>query len=182
MQRRKRWPAERQRASSYPISLKGVTLRGLIQIAHHMNLGSRALRFELEHFHQIRLPAIVHWDMNHFVVLKAVKGRRIVIHDPARGERRLPIAEGSKHLSGIALEVMPTDDFTPKDERARLPFSTFWTGLTGMNSALVQIFALSAVLQLLVLSGPFYMQLTVDEVIAKGDVDLLVASISPELA
>jgi ATP-binding cassette, subfamily B, bacterial CvaB/MchF/RaxB len=159
----------------YPISLKGVTLRGLIQIAHHMNLASRALRFELDHLSQLRLPAILHWDLNHFVVLKSVKGSRIVIHDPARGERSMPIAEASKHVSGIALELTPADDFAPKDERARLPFSTFWTGLRGMNSALVQILALSAVLQLLVLAGPFYMQLTIDEVIAKGDLDLLVA-------
>jgi ATP-binding cassette, subfamily B, bacterial CvaB/MchF/RaxB len=159
----------------YPISLKGVTLRGLIQIAQHMNLASRALRFELEHLKQLRLPAIVHWDLNHFVVLKAIKGNRIVIHDPARGERTLPIDVASKHLSGIALELTPADGFTPKDERARLPFSTFWTGLPGMSSALVQILMLSAVLQLLVLAGPFYMQLTVDEVIGKGDVDLLVA-------
>jgi ATP-binding cassette, subfamily B, bacterial CvaB/MchF/RaxB len=159
----------------YPISLKGVTLRGLIQIAQHMNLATRALRFELEHLGQLRLPAILHWDLNHFVVLKAVKGSRIVIHDPARGERTLPIADASKHVSGIALELTPADEFAPKDERARLPFSTFWTGLRGMHSALVQILALSAVLQLLVLAGPFYMQLTIDEVIAKGDTDLLVA-------
>jgi ATP-binding cassette, subfamily B, bacterial CvaB/MchF/RaxB len=159
----------------YPISLKGVTLRGLIQIANHMDLACRALRFELEHLAKLRLPAILHWDMNHFVVLKAVKGSRVVIHDPAAGERTLAIADASKHLSGIALEVTPADAFTPKDERVRLPFSTFWTRVPGMNSALLQILALSAVLQLLVLAGPFYMQITIDEVIGKGDVDLLVA-------
>ena len=159
----------------YPISLKGVTLRGLIQIANHMDLACRALRFELEHLAKLRLPAILHWDMNHFVVLKAVKGSRIVLHDPAAGERSLAIADASKHVSGIALEVTPADAFTPKDERVRLPFSTFWTRVPGMNSALVQILALSAVLQLLVLAGPFYMQITIDEVIGKGDVDLLVA-------
>jgi ATP-binding cassette, subfamily B, bacterial CvaB/MchF/RaxB len=159
----------------YPVSLKGVTLRGLIQIANHMDLACRALRFELDHLPKLRLPAILHWDMNHFVVLKAVRGSRIIIHDPAAGERSLAILDASKHLSGIALEVTPADAFSPKDERVRLPFSAFWTRVPGMNSALVQILVLSAVLQLLVLAGPFYMQITIDEVIGKGDVDLLVA-------
>ena len=60
-----------------------------------------------------------------------------------------------------------------QDERARLPFSVFWRQLSGSGHALVQIFALSVILQLLVLAAPFYMQITVDEVIARGDVDLL---------
>jgi ATP-binding cassette subfamily B protein RaxB len=55
-----------------------------------------------------------------------------------------------------------------------LPFSVFWSQLRGSGHALVQIFILSVALQLLALAAPFYMQLTLDEVIARGDVDLLV--------
>src|SRR5215210_6389818 len=76
----------------YPVSLKGVTLRGLIQLATHMHLACRPLRFELSHLQQLRLPAILHWNMNHFVVLKAVTRKELVVHDPASGERRLPLS------------------------------------------------------------------------------------------
>ena len=41
-----------------------------------MQLACRPLRFELDHLRQLRLPAIVHWDMNHFVVLKSVTETR----------------------------------------------------------------------------------------------------------
>src|SRR5919197_2985923 len=99
----------------YPVSLNGVTLRSLIQVASHLELTSRALRFEIGHLRQLRLPAIVHWDMNHFVVLKAVTGRDVVVHDPAAGEKRFPIAEASKHLTGVALELSPAEGFAPKD-------------------------------------------------------------------
>ena len=58
---------------------------------------------------QLRLPAILHWDMSHFVVLKSVGRQGIVVHDPASGERYLPLAEASKHLTGVALELSPTD-------------------------------------------------------------------------
>src|ERR687890_1854747 len=85
----------------HPVSLNGVTLRSLIQLASHLHLACRPLRFELDHLRQLRLPAVLHWDLNHFVVLKAVTRGGIVVHDPAAGERTFPIAEASKHLTGV---------------------------------------------------------------------------------
>jgi ATP-binding cassette, subfamily B, bacterial CvaB/MchF/RaxB len=146
----------------------------LIQIASQMHFATRAVRFELAHLRQLRLPAIVHWDMNHFVVLKAVTRRGIAIHDPAGGERFLLTVEASKHLTGVALELSPAQGFLPKDERSRLPFSTFWHQLSGSTHAIIQILVLSIILELFVIASPFYLQLTVDEVIARGDVDLLI--------
>jgi ATP-binding cassette, subfamily B, bacterial CvaB/MchF/RaxB len=157
----------------HPVSLKGVTLRGLIQVASQMHFACRAIRFELAHLRQLQLPAIVHWDMNHFVVMKSVTKRGVMINDPAAGQRFLPLAEASKHLTGVALELSPSEGFLPQDERTRLPFSTFWTQLDGSTHALVQILLLSIILEVFVIVSPFYLQLTVDEVIARGDVDLL---------
>jgi ATP-binding cassette, subfamily B, bacterial CvaB/MchF/RaxB len=157
----------------FPVSLKGVTLRALMQVASQLNFACRPLRIELDHLGQLNLPAVLHWDMNHFVVLKAVKKKGLVIHDPAAGEKWLPLSEASKHLSGVALELSPNEEFVQTDERVRLPFSIFWGRTSGRTHALVQIFVLSAILEILILAAPFYMQLTVDEVIARGDFDLL---------
>ena len=159
----------------HPVSLKGVTLRGLIQVATQMGLACRPLRFDLEAVGQLRLPAILHWDMNHFVVLKAVSGKGIVVHDPACGVRRYPLAEASRHLTGVAVELSPAEDFKPRDERGRLPFRVFWSNLPGLGSPLAQVFVLSIILEMLVIAAPFYMQLTVDEVVARGDTDLMLA-------
>jgi ATP-binding cassette, subfamily B, bacterial CvaB/MchF/RaxB len=158
----------------HPVSLQGVTLRALIEVASHLNLVCRPVRFELGHLQKLHLPAIVHWDMNHFVVLKSVTRSGIVVHDPAQGRKFFPITEASKHVTGVALELSPSEGFVVKDERARLPFSIFWTQMRGNTHALVQIFILSVVLELFVLASPFYLQLTVDEVIARGDADLLI--------
>jgi ATP-binding cassette, subfamily B, bacterial CvaB/MchF/RaxB len=158
----------------YPVSLNGVTLRALMQVAYHLKLVGRPLRFELEHLSQLRLPAILHWDLGHFVVLKSVKRSGVIVHDPAYGERSMSHAEASKHMTGVALELTPSEGFLRKDERASLPLSVFWNHLSGSGHAFLQIFALSVVLQLLLLAGPFYMQITIDEVIARGDVGLLV--------
>ena len=158
----------------YPVSLKGVSLRNLMEIATHLGLACRPLRIEVGHLGQLRLPAILHWDMVHFVVLKAYKKNGIVIHDPAVGEKWLSITEASKHLSGVVLELSPTEEFCRTDERVRLPFSVFWSGMGENTHALMQILVLSVVLEISILAAPFYMQLTVDEVIARGDVDLMV--------
>ncbi|MET4290528.1 ATP-binding cassette subfamily B protein RaxB [Bradyrhizobium sp. LB8.2] len=158
----------------HPVSLKGVTLRDLMEIAAHLGLACRPLRIEIGHLCQLRLPAILHWDMAHFVVLKAYRKKGIVVHDPAAGEKWFPLTEASRHLTGVALELSPTEEFCRTDERVRLPFSIFWSGMNGNTHALAQILVLSVVIEILLLAAPFYMQLTVDEVIARGDVDLLV--------
>ena len=157
----------------YPVSLKGVTLRGLIQVADQMHLACRPVRFELHDIRLLTLPAVVHWDMNHFVVLKAITSKGVIVHDPASGSRMYLFAEASRHLTGVALELSPTEGFAPKNEKARLPLRAFWGHLSGMGAPLTQIFVLSVILELLVVAAPFYMQLTVDEVIARGDASLM---------
>jgi ATP-binding cassette subfamily B protein RaxB len=157
----------------YPVSLKGVTLRGMIQVASHMQLACRPIRFELTDLKQLHMPAVVHWDMNHFVVLKSVTKRGIVVHDPASGEKFFSITEASKHLTGVALELSPADGFVRKDERTRLRLSTFWAQLRGSAHSIIQILVLSVILEVFVIASPFYMQLTIDEVIVRGDAELL---------
>src|SRR5712672_2498974 len=136
----------------HPVSLNGVTLRALMQVASHLHLASRPLRFDLANLRQLRLPAILHWDMNHFVVIKSVSRKGIVLHDPASGERFYSIDQASKHLTGVALELAPTEGFLVKDERACLTLSVFWSELRGSSHALIQIFLLSVVLQALALA------------------------------
>jgi ATP-binding cassette subfamily B protein RaxB len=115
----------------HPVSLNGVTLRGLIQVASQLRLVSRPLRYELDHLRQLRAPAILHWDMSHFVVLKSVTRKGITLHDPARGEQFFSMQAASKHLTGVALELSPAEGFLPRDERARACLFQF----SGLSSA-----------------------------------------------
>ena len=73
-------PALRQR---YNVSLRGTTLQNLIGVASDMGLACRAVRAELAHLRRLRLPSILHWDHNHFVVLaKIVRGGAIIRPGP----------------------------------------------------------------------------------------------------
>src|SRR5207247_2568583 len=57
-------------------SLKGVTLKHLTHIAETMRMSSRGVQVPLQSLQQLQLPAVLHWDMNHFVVLTRVNGKR----------------------------------------------------------------------------------------------------------
>ena len=91
--------------------MKGTTLMTIARSAEPMTLSARGVQVPLDALDRVKLPAILHWDMNHFVVLKSADASGIVIHDPAAGVRRLSMAEVSKHFTGVALELRPTRGF-----------------------------------------------------------------------
>jgi len=157
----------------YPISLKGATLQSLMNTAEHLRMSSRPLRLEIEDLPNLKRPCILHWDMNHFVVLQKVSGKNITILDPAVGERVYRLSEVEKHFTGVALELTPTKSFEKKNEEKQLKLSELWEKITGLRSSLTQIFILSLLLQVFAIVTPFYMQLVVDDVIVSRDLDLL---------
>lgn len=163
-------PALRRRFS---LSLKGVTLADLVRMAAALKLQGRALKADLHQLGQLRTPCILHWDLNHFVVLVRVQGQQLWIHDPADGLRRLTFEEASPHFTGVALELTPTPDFAPREERRRLRMAQLTGPVRGLKRALAQIALLALVLEAFVLLNPFLLQWVVDEVLVSGDRDLL---------
>jgi ATP-binding cassette subfamily B protein RaxB len=167
-------PALRRRFS---LSLKGSTLKSLIGVAEQIGFNARPLRGEIEHLAQMALPVILHWNLNHFVVLTRVAGalgrRRYHIHDPARGARVLREEELSRHFTGVALELIKSEKFQQRSEQSKLRISQLWSKMSGLGGALRQVLMLSLVLQLIALAMPFYLQLAVDSVVPSFDTDLL---------
>jgi ATP-binding cassette subfamily B protein RaxB len=157
----------------YPVSLKGATLAMVMETAGKLGLAGRPLRLEIEHLRDLRAPAILHWDMNHFVVLRQVGRSGLTIHDPAFGMRRYSFTEASKHFTGVALELVPDETFRPQCAIKKLSLFDFLGQISGLGPVLIQTLILSLVLQLYVLATPFYMQIVVDNAIAKNDHDLL---------
>ena len=157
----------------YPTSMKGMTLAALMAIASDLELAPRAVRLEVEELHQLALPAVLHWDLNHFVVLERVSGVAATILDPAGGRRIVPLAKLGRHFTGVALELAPTPAFKPVEARVTIRLSDLWSRLVNYRSALTQLLTLSLLLQIATLAMPFYMQLTIDEAIAQGDLSLM---------
>lgn len=157
----------------FPVSLKGATLKSLMEISDGINLAPRALKVDLLQLPDVQSPAILHWNMNHFVVLKKAGKRGITIHDPAQGRRDLDWETVSKHFTGIVLELVPTKQFEQRDEKQSMHLTDFWDRISGFKRAMIQILVLSLALQIFALGSPFYMQLVVDEALVSNDVNLL---------
>ncbi|MEQ1513930.1 MAG: peptidase domain-containing ABC transporter [Lysobacteraceae bacterium] len=157
----------------YPTSMRGVTLANLIDDASVSGLQCRALRIELEELPQLETPCILHWDMDHFVVLAKATATEIVIHDPATGVRRLRMSEASMHFTGVALELSPTATFRKRKLDDSISLRHLVGQVTGLKRSAAQILSLSLILQLFGLLTPFYMQWVLDDVLVTQDKDLL---------
>ncbi|MFG6428694.1 peptidase domain-containing ABC transporter [Roseateles sp. LYH14W] len=154
-------------------SLKGQTLKGLIQQANAAGFSTRPLRLELSQLGELSLPCVLHWDLNHFVVLSKVGRSAVTVLDPAVGERRLSLAEVSRHFTGVALELAPTADFEAEAPAPRVSLGALTGKVTGLWQSLAQILAVAVVLELFAITAPLMQQLVVDDVLTAGDRDLL---------
>jgi ATP-binding cassette, subfamily B, bacterial CvaB/MchF/RaxB len=165
-------PTLRQR---FALSLRGATLKQVIDMAQGLKLSARPLRLDLEEMNQLQLPCILHWELNHFVVLKKVLGndKGVVILDPARGERTIRADELTKCFTGVALELAPMADFVEKKDQRELKITQLLGKVVGLKRSLVQIFVLALALEAFAIVSPFFMQWVVDGAIVAADANLL---------
>jgi ATP-binding cassette subfamily B protein RaxB len=161
----------------FPISMSGSSLKSLVSIADGLGFSARPVRCELYELRQLETPAILHWSMDHFVVLRRINRRHAWIADPARGERKLPIEEISKHFTGVALELTPAPNFEKRTTPERVRLGDLWSRLAGFRPFLFQLFLLTLLLQAVGLISPLASQLVIDDVIGRADRDLLIAII-----
>ncbi|PHP91452.1 ABC transporter [Pantoea agglomerans] len=157
----------------FPTSLKGSTLSNVMSFAQNLGMGGRAVRLELDELNKLNLPCILHWDMNHFVVLKGIRKDKLIIHDPARGVRTVPMDEVSASFTGVALELYPAATFEKKDEKKSISMLSLIRNVSGIGSAFMQVALLSLALEFFGIITPFYMQWVIDQVLVSADRDLL---------
>lgn len=155
-------------------SLKGLSLRSIIHIAEEIGFLAHAMRLPTESLRNLQLPAMLHWDGNHFVVLERIKRGKAEILDPALGRgSRISLAELERHFSGVALELRVADDLRIFPKSPRLRASQLWKNVTGWKRVAAQTLILTLILQVAALGWPFYMQIVVDKVIPSSDYSLL---------
>lgn len=161
----------------FSISLKGTTLSQLMRHAQSLNFSCRPLRLELEELHLLRTPCILHWNMDHFVVLERVKGSSLTLLDPAYGRRVMALSEVSRHFTGVALELTPNTTFQPQSQKVRVRLRDLIGRITGLKRALGNIFALALALELVALLSPQVTQWVIDGALVSSDHDLLLLAV-----
>ncbi|WP_029147521.1 peptidase domain-containing ABC transporter [Methylophilus sp. 5] len=155
------------------ISIKGTTLSHLMGMAQAVGFTTRPVKLELEDLKELRRPCILHWNFNHFVVLKEVGARHVIIHDPAMGMRKLTFDEVSAAFTGVALELWPNPGFKRVTFKQSVKLRDMMGHVTGLYRSLGQVLLLALALEVFALVSPFYMQWVVDHALVSADRDLL---------
>ncbi|WP_426176066.1 peptidase domain-containing ABC transporter [Massilia sp. TWR1-2-2] len=153
----------------FSISINGTSLGVLSDYADHLKLSTRGVRLEPEELRDLKCPSILHFSMNHFVVLRSATDKEIVIHDPAVGVRKLGYDDVSKEFTGGALELAPTTDFRPADERRKISLNTLIGKLDGWWQSLGLVFGIALGLEALGLAAPRLNQYMIDDVLMSED-------------
>jgi ATP-binding cassette subfamily B protein RaxB len=151
----------------------GASVKHLQQAGLRLELQGRPLKLDLDDIGLLTLPVILHWDTDHFVVLKKITRRSFVIHDPAMGIRKYSLSELDRHFTGIAIELSPTVSFIRKRQEREYSLKELFRATPSFRQAIRQVFLLSLLLQVLSLIFPLYLQLVIDQGLSKGDMDII---------
>src|SRR5215831_5547879 len=150
----------------------GTSLKAISRAATELGLAARPLKISYRHLPQMPLPAIVHWEGNHWIVLYDVDRQFVRVADPARGLHKIPRLEFETKWTGYAALF----DYTPAFEEAPeskptlawvLPF------FSRFKVILLQALGLAVAVSFLQLLFPVFTQIVVDKVIVENDVSLL---------
>jgi ATP-binding cassette subfamily B protein RaxB len=151
---------------------KGVTFGDLLRATKVLQLTARPLRLACSELHHLQLPAVLHWRMNHFVVLVRC-GRRYLIHDPASGRRKIGRREFDESFTGAAMEFLPARTFEQREKGKNLSLADFAGSFRHLWRYLGLMFCLLLSTQVLALAPPVATQILIDELVLGQDSEWL---------
>jgi len=161
----KKWvPLERLRADC-GVSRDGSTAKGIVKVARMYGFEAQGYRVEPSHIGEMTMPCIIHWNMNHFVVLKSITKKYAYINDPARGEVKLPIEQFNSSFTGIVITITPGKDFEPGGKPVSVwPFAK--ERLRGSAPVFVFIIALSALTSVIGIVSTLFGRVFIDDLLS----------------
>ncbi len=169
-----------QLRSKYRFGKDGMSIADLSSICESEGMIGDVYELGMEHMPELTLPAILHWDLSHFVVLKKIRGKKYTIHDPAVGKLVLTEDEVSKHFTGYAmmLEIGQPEAFAvaktsweSANEKSKklLTFTELFSRSHGLGKGLFNLIALTLIAQLLVMCIPLITQVVIDDFVGAGE-------------
>jgi ATP-binding cassette subfamily B protein len=150
----------------------GTSLKALCRAATELGLAARALKVSLRNLPALPLPAIVHWEGNHWMVLYDVDEKFVRVADPALGLRRIPRKEFEQKWSGYAALFDYTIAFEQAPE-SKATITWLLPFFAKFKKTLAQVILLAVAVSLLSLLFPIFTEMVVDKVIVEKDIGLL---------
>lgn len=148
---------------------RGATMKDLAELGEALGLSVKSLKLGLKQMDKLALPAILHWNLVHYVVLVGRNGDEYVIHDPALGRRVLSEPDFSRSFTGLAQEFSSRPCFVKTDDRTPVPLRWLVDDAAPYVRLLGAICAMTLVMQLLVGVLPFGAQAVIDRALTDRD-------------
>ncbi len=155
------------------VSRDGSNARNMLLAARSYGFTAQGFRCEVDALREeISLPCIVHWNFDHFVVLRGFRGKYALLNDPARGDVRVSLEEFDRAFTGICLQITPGPDFRPNGKRkSTLAFAR--KRLDGAGAAVVFVMLSTAVVSLFGIIRPIFSNFFIDRLLTGENRELL---------
>lgn len=152
----------------------GASLRALAAAAETLGFTTRPVKASLDKLAEQPLPAIAHWEGKHYIVVHEISKKRVIVCDPALGQRSLTVAEFNAGWTGHALLLQPTSELENAEEATNSLWQ-FFDLVKPHSQVLLEVFLASLLLQVFGLITPIFTQLLLDRVIVQGSTVTLTA-------
>ena len=155
------------------VSRDGSRAGNVMKAARSYGLEAKGYRMGLEAVKGISaFPCIIHWNLNHFVVLCGFRGNHACINDPARGSVKVTMDEFDKAFTGIVMAFAPTENFEPDGKRtSTLAFAR--KRLSGAGAAMVFVMLTSIIGYVFTILNPAFSRFFMDRLLTGENSELL---------
>lgn len=161
----KKWIPIEQIRKDCGVTRNGSNARNIVLAGKNYNLEGKGYSLETEQLKNKKIfPCIIHWNFDHFVVLKGLKGGKVYINDPARGSLTIPLEEFEKSFTGVCLVFEPTAEFVPSGKQKSV-LSYISQRLAGKNNMILISIVMGLVLALFGLLAPGFSRVYVDRIL-----------------
>ncbi|MBR0032908.1 MAG: NHLP family bacteriocin export ABC transporter peptidase/permease/ATPase subunit [Treponema sp.] len=154
------------------VSRDGTKASNIIKAAKRYGLEAKGFKMEVDALRELKEPAIIFWNFNHFVVFERFKRHSVVINDPGVGRRSVDMDEFDESFTGVVLTFKPGENFVLSGEKPRI-----WNRLKKRLGGLSSIFTFLGFLSFLYfIPGfiyPTFSRFFIDEILVKNSIGLL---------
>ncbi len=150
------------------VSRNGVNAKNIVLVARLHGLNAKPIKIEVADAEEIELPAIIHWNMNHFLVLCGFNKKGAVVADPADGIKTVSYGEFRKSFTGIAIEFTPLKNFKKQNKSREEEYYIYKCAKKYMPTVLF-LFITELIVMLGTISVLFLNSIFIDKILIAGN-------------
>ncbi|BAY29930.1 cyclic nucleotide-regulated ABC bacteriocin/lantibiotic exporter [Nostoc carneum NIES-2107] len=154
------------------VGRSGASLQAIATAAESLGFTTRPVKATLDKFAEQSLPAIAHWEGNHFIVVYEITKKQVIVGDPALGQRKLSLKEFKAGWTGFALLLQPTS-LLKDAQNQDIGLWKFFALIKPHYKVLIEVFVASVLIQIFGLVTPIFTQLLLDRVLVQRSIATL---------